>query len=346
VSTGWALVIAVLLLIGNAFFVGAEFALISARRTKLEPRAATGSTAAKTTLRAMENVSLMMAGAQLGITLCSIGLGAVAEPALAAAIEPWFATWGIPQALVHPVAVAIALIIVVSLHMVLGEMVPKNIALAKPERSALLLGPLQYGIVTLLRPVIWLLNQGANVVLRLLRVPIRDEVATAFTRDEVAALVDESRRHGFLDQSEHELLTGALDFVESRVGSLAVPLAQLVTVSDQVTPLELQELCVRTGYSRFPVVTSEQELIGYVHVKDLVAITESKMSLPLERRWVRRLPEVGFDDSIRDVLGTMQRRGVHLVRVNESHSRVMRGIAMMEDVLEELVGEVAAEQRP
>jgi CBS domain containing-hemolysin-like protein len=346
VSTGWALVIAVLLLMGNAFFVGAEFALISARRTQIEPRAARGSAAAKTTLRAMENVSLMMAGAQLGITLCSIGLGAVAEPALAAAIEPWFSTLGIPQALVHPVAVAIALIIVVSLHMVLGEMVPKNIALAKPERSALLLGPLQYGIVTLLRPVIWLLNQGANVVLRLLRVPVRDEVATAFTRDEVAALVDESRRHGFLDQSEHELLTGALDFVESRVGSLAVPLAQLVTVSDQVTPLELQELCVQTGYSRFPVVTSEQELIGYVHVKDLVAITESKMRLPLERRWVRRLPEVAFDDSIRDVLGTMQRRGVHLVRVNDAQSRAMTGIAMMEDVLEELVGEVAAEQRP
>jgi CBS domain containing-hemolysin-like protein len=346
VSTGWALVIAVLLLIGNAFFVGAEFALISARRTQIEPRAARGSAAAKTTLRAMENVSLMMAGAQLGITLCSIGLGAVAEPALAAAIEPWFAAIGVPQALVHPVAIAIALVIVVSLHMVLGEMVPKNIALAKPERSALLLGPLQYGIVTLLRPVIWLLNQGANVVLRLLRVPVRDEVATAFTRDEVAALVDESRRHGFLDQSEHELLTGALDFVESRAGSLAVPLARLVTVSDQVTPLELQELCVQSGYSRFPVVSVDRELIGYVHVKDLVAITESKIRLPLERRWVRRLPEVGADDSIRDVLGTMQRRGVHLVRVNESHSRVMRGIAMMEDVLEELVGEVAAEQRP
>jgi CBS domain containing-hemolysin-like protein len=136
-----AFVVAAVLLAGNAFFVGAEFALVSARRTKIEPRAATGSRTARTTLRAMENVSLMMAGAQLGITACSLGLGAIGEPAVAHLLERPFATAGVPDAVLHTVAFTLALAIVVFLHMVLGEMVPKNIALAGPERSTLALGP-------------------------------------------------------------------------------------------------------------------------------------------------------------------------------------------------------------
>lgn len=139
--------IAVLLLAGNAFFVGAEFALISARRTQIEPRAEAGTKSARLTLRGMENVSLMMAGAQLAITMCSLGLGATGEPAVAHLIEPLFEADGMPDALLHPVAFAIALAIVVTLHMVLGEMVPKNIAIAGPERSALVLGPPHYAIV-------------------------------------------------------------------------------------------------------------------------------------------------------------------------------------------------------
>ena len=180
------LLLALALLAGNAFFVGAEFALISARRTQIEPRAVAGSTRARSTLRAMEDVSLMMAGAQLGITVCSLGLGAVGEPALAHLIEGPLEAAGAPEALLHPIAFALALTIVVFLHMVLGEMVPKNIALAVPERSALALGPVLSTVVRVLRPLIWLLNQGANLVLRCLRVQPKDEITSAFTRDEVA----------------------------------------------------------------------------------------------------------------------------------------------------------------
>ena len=147
-----AVAVAVLLLAGNAFFVGAEFALISARRTQIEPKAQAGSKVARVTLRAMENVSLMMAGAQLGITMCSLGLGAIAEPAVAHLVEPVFEAAGMPEGLVHPVAFSIALATVVTLHMVLGEMVPKNIAIAGPERSALVLGPLLYAVVAVLKP--------------------------------------------------------------------------------------------------------------------------------------------------------------------------------------------------
>jgi CBS domain containing-hemolysin-like protein len=337
-SLGPALVIAVFLLIGNAFFVGAEFALISARRTQIEPRAAAGSRLARTTLRAMEHVSLMMAGAQLGITICSIGLGAVAEPAIAAAFEGPLLALGLPAGANHIVAIALALLIVVSLHMVLGEMVPKNIALAGPERSALILGPLLFGVVTVLRPVIWLLNASANVILRMLRVPVRDEVATAFTRDEVAGLVEESARHGFLDAGERDLLTGALDFADVAVSQIAIPLLPVVSVPQDVTPRELQQWCIRTGFSRFPVVQPDGAVDGYVHMKDLVAISESKIDLPLQPRWIRDLPSVTATDSLGDVLATMQRRGVHMVQVRQAGA--LQGVAMLEDVLEELVGEV------
>jgi CBS domain containing-hemolysin-like protein len=207
-----AVILSILLLIGNAFFVGSEFALISARKTQLEPRAAAGSRSAKTALRAMSKVSLMMAGAQFGITVCSIGLGAVAKPAVANAVEGPLVALGLPSGASDAIAIAVSLVIVVSLHMVLGEMVPKNIAIARPEGSAMFLGPILFAVVTILRPIIWTLNTLANLVLRLLRVQVRDEVATTFTRDEVAGLIEESTRHGFLEQRERDLLTGALGF--------------------------------------------------------------------------------------------------------------------------------------
>lgn len=334
-----AVILSILLLIGNAFFVGSEFALISARKTQLEPRAAAGSRSAKTALRAMSKVSLMMAGAQFGITVCSIGLGAVAKPAVANAVEGPLVSLGLPSGASDAIAIAVSLVIVVSLHMVLGEMVPKNIAIAKPEGSAMFLGPMLYAVVTILRPIIWTLNTLANLVLRLLRVDVRDEVATTFTRDEVAGLIEESARHGFLEQRERDLLAGALDFVEVRVRDITVPLADVVTVTPDVTPRALQDLCVQTGYSRFPVV-EDGSLLGYVHVKDLVALPARKLDEPLRPSYIRDFPEVRDTDTLSHVLATMQRRGVHMVQVNAQGRE--HGVAMLEDVLERIVGDVVA----
>src|SRR5215203_4636596 len=157
-SSGAAIGISVLLLAANAFFVGAEFALVSARRSAVEGRAAGGGWASRTTLQAMEKVSLMMAGAQLGITICSLGLGYLGEPAIAHLLEGPFDDLGMPEVLVHPIAFTIALALIGLLHVVLGEMVPKNIALAGPEQAALVLAPPLVLVVRILRPVISLLN--------------------------------------------------------------------------------------------------------------------------------------------------------------------------------------------
>ena len=188
-----ALVVALLLVLGNAFFVGAEFALVSARRTQIEPRAEAGSRMARTTLRAMENISLVIGVNQLGITVCSLVLGAVGEPALAHLLEPAFEAVHLPDSLLHPVSFVVGLSIIVYLHVVLGEMIPKNLALAGPDRAALVLGPPIWGFVTVLRPVIVVINAIAAAILRLMGVRLMDEVSSTYTREEVAALVEESR---------------------------------------------------------------------------------------------------------------------------------------------------------
>ncbi|MGZ8627077.1 MAG: hemolysin family protein [Actinomycetota bacterium] len=345
-SEALPLLVTVALLLANAFFVGAEFALISARRTMVEPRAAAGSHAARITLGAMEHVSLMMAGAQLGITICSLGLGAVGEPAVAHLLEGLFESVGIPDWLVDPAALAIALSGIVFLHVVVGEMVPKNLALAGPERSALLFAPPLVFLVRGLRPVIAALNAVANATLRLARVEPQDEVTSTFTRDEVAGLVRESRREGLLDEDSYELVSGALRFDERDVRSVLPPLDSLVTVPTDVTPDEVERIAARTGYSRFPVRDrpgGDGELSGYLHLKDALVETDAlARRRPIPPEWIRALPTVGADDKLRAAAATMQRGGAHLVLAREADGTIA-GIATLEDVLEALVGEIRDE---
>src|SRR5699024_5488261 len=265
-STATGLALTLLLLLLNAFFVGAEFALISARRSVIEPKALEGRWAAKITIAAMEQVSLMMAGAQMGITVCSLALGAISEPAIAHLIAGPLELLGVPGALTHPIAFAIALSLVTYLHVVFGEMVPKNIALAGPDRMALALSPVLMGIVTVLRPVLWLLNATGNLVLRLLGITPKAEVTSAFSRNEVAAMVSESREGGLLEDNDEALLLGALRFEVRSVANLVIGLDEVSTLPEGVTAAQAEAAAVE-GYSRFPVRAADSRLIGYVHIK-------------------------------------------------------------------------------
>ncbi|MGA8255058.1 MAG: hemolysin family protein [Nocardioides sp.] len=334
-----ALFVALVLLAFNAFFVGAEFALISARRSQIEPRAQAGSRMARSTLRAMENVSLMMAGAQLGITICSLGLGAVGEPALAHLIEPLFEDLGVPEGFVHPVAFTLALMVVVFLHVVLGEMVPKNIAIAGPERAALVLGPLILGVVTLLRPIIVTLNAVANATLRLLHVEPKDELSSTFTRAEVAALVEESRGEGLIADDEYDRLAGALGFTEKSVATVRLPADTLTTVQTGSTAADVENLCATTGFSRFPVAAEDGSLVGYLHIKDVLETDDERRLRPIEDKWVRPFATVADDALLHETLEVLRRRGAHMARVVDVAGETV-GVATLEDVIEELVGEI------
>lgn len=334
-----ALLLAVVLLVLNAFFVGAEFALVSARRSQIEPLAQEGSRMARTTLRAMENVSQMMAGAQLGITICSLGLGAVGEPAVAHLIEPGFEALGVSEAFLYPVAFVLALLVVVFLHVVLGEMVPKNIALAGPDRAALLLGPPMFGVVTVLKPLIVVLNAAANAILRLLKIEPRDEISSTFTREEVAAMVEESRGEGLIADDEYDRLAGALGFTEKLVGTVLMTTDTLAVVPRGASGAEIEALCAATGFSRFPVQGEAGELVGYLHIKDVLEADEARRLLPVEDTSVRPFAQLGPDDLLHDAFATLQRRGAHMGQVNEADGTFL-GLVALEDVIEELVGEI------
>ncbi|MEX5631655.1 hemolysin family protein [Parafrankia sp. FMc2] len=337
-----ALAITVLLLAGNAFFVGAEFALISARRDTIEPRAEAGSRAAKVTLHAMGNVSLMLAGAQLGITICTLGLGALSEPAIAHLLEGPFEAAGLPSSLRHPIAFAIALGLVTYLHVVIGEMVPKNLALALPDRAVLFLTPLLVAVVRVVKPVISILNLIANLTLRAVRVEPKDEVTNVYTRDEVAGLIEESHREGLLAADERDLLNGALSFDERTARSVLLRPDGLVTVPPTITPREVEQLAAETGFTRFPVRGEDDDLVGYLHLKDVLENREDRRSAPVAAKWIRPLVRVGADDSLRTALATIQRSGSHLARLSDPSGHIL-GLVALEDILEELVGEIRDE---
>ncbi|RPF21872.1 hemolysin family protein [Myceligenerans xiligouense] len=334
----WAgIVTGIALLIGNAFFVGAEFALISARRSQIEPRAAAGGRAARLTLRALERVSLMMAGAQLGITMCSLGLGAVAEPAIAHAIEPGLDALGVPHGLLHPIALVIALTIVVAFHMTVGEMVPKNIAIAAPERAALVLGPPLYVVVAVFKPLLVVVNWIANHVLRLLKVEPKEEVASAFTAEEVAGFIAESTREGLLDAEAHALLSGALAIGDASVETIMVPRDSLVTAETETAVGEFQRLCVETGHSRFPV-TDDGEIAGYVHIKDLLDHDPGR-ALPSHE--IRPLVRLARTTPLDRALTEMQAATTHVALVTDDAGQVL-GAAMLGDVINRVTGERVA----
>ena len=340
-SDGLAIGLAVVLLALNAFFVGAEFAVISARRSSVELLAAGGSRAARTTLRAMEDLTSMLSCAQLGITLCSLGLGAVGEPAVAHQIEPLFEAAGLPEALVHPVAFAIALVVVVTAHVVLGEVVPKNLALAGPDRAALVLAPPLRLLSMVLRPVIAVTNWLANLFLRLVKVEPKDEVASAFTREEVAGLVAEAHREGLLEEEVEELATAALGFADRTAAAVLLPLDTLTTLPREATVAQVQDAAARTRFSRFPVADGHGGLLGYVHVKDVLTLDAGARAAQVPSRYVRELTTVAETDGLRPVLRRMQDSGAHLARV-EGADGALLGVVTLEDVLEELVGQVRA----
>jgi len=337
-----AIVLALLLLAANAFFVGAEFAVISARRSAMEPLAEAGSKRARTVLWAMEHVSLMLACAQLGITVASVSLGVVAEPALAHLIEGPLTAAGLPSAAVHPVAIVIALTIVVYLHVVLGEMVPKNLALAGPDRAVLWFGPPLVWVARVVSPVITALNWLANAIIRLFGVEPRDEVASAFTAKEVQSIVERSQSEGLLADA-HGLLAGAIEFSDRTAGQVMIPLPELVTLPAGCTVADLERLVTRTGFSRFPV-TDDDVPIGYLHLKDVLFAGPEDRDHPVPPWRVRTLAQVDPDDEVEEALAAMQRSGTHLARVvrpgGAAASPQVLGIIFLEDILEELVGEV------
>ncbi|MBA2946202.1 hemolysin family protein [Streptomyces himalayensis] len=328
------LLFAVLLVLANGFFVGAEFALVSVRRSQIEPL---GSARARQVLYGLENLPQMMAAAQFGITVCSLTLGAVAEPTVAHLLEPAFEAIHLPEGMIHPLGYVIALAVVVFLHLVIGEMVPKNLAMAAPEKTALWLSPGLVAFARLCRPVTVGLGACARLVLKLFRVEPKDEVEAVFTSEQLNRLVEDAGQAGLLDPEEQERLEDALELGSRPVTDVLLDSASLVTVGPSVTPGQVVALTASTGYSRFPVCAEGGAFMGYLHVKDVLDLEDSDRAVP-QHIW-RPMTTLRAELPLDDALTLMRRAATHLAQVADASGRVL-GLVALEDVLELLVGEV------
>lgn len=327
-----------LLLLGNGFFVGAEFGIITARRDRLELLAAQGSGRAQTVIDAGKQLPLLIAGAQLGVTVCSLGLGALAEPTVAHLLERPFESLDIPQALLHGVAFAIALSIVTALHTVIGEMVPKNLAIAGPERAATWLVPAHLAFCRLVRPLLAFFTMVSQAVLKLAHVTPKEELETAYTSDELSTMIAESRREGLLEETEHRRLTNTLSSVDRTVADVLVPLSQLTTVSQNPTVADIERAVAATGFSRFPVRMADGRLNGYIHIKDVLDLA-GEPDAPVPEARVRGLPELPADSRLDEALAALRRARSHVAKA-VAPDRTVLGLVALEDLVEEYVGTV------
>ncbi|MFE3764637.1 hemolysin family protein [Streptomyces sp. NPDC059104] len=333
------LLIGLATLVVNAFFVGAEFALISVRRSQIEPYAEQGDRRARAVLWGLEHVSALMAAAQLGITLCTLVLGVVAEPAIAHLLAPLFDLVGVPSGLTHAISFVIALALATYLHMLFGEMLPKNVALSEPVRTALLLGPPLVTVTRALKPVIFAINAFANTLLRLLRVEVKDEVAATFSDDELARIVKDSMAAGLIDDRASERLYDALELGRRPVTDVVLPVDRVVTARLGITADGLELLSAESGYSRFPVVDDQRRILGYLHVKDALDVVERDDPFPESE--LRSIAQVRAETPLDDVLTAMRRSRTHLAAVLGADG-AMTGLVTMEDVLRELFGRPAS----
>lgn len=334
----WGIAWLAILLVVNAFFVGAEFAVISARRSQIEPRAEAGGRAARTALWAMEHATLMLATSQLGITVCSLLILNVSEPAIHHLLEIPLELTGLPEEVVAGIAFAIALIVVSFLHVVLGEMVPKNISFSVPDRAVLILAPPLVAVATVFKPIIWTLNAVANGVLRIFRVEPKNEATSAFTADEVQTIIATSTREGVLTDTTGTL-SNAFEFTEKRVRDVALAQSALVTLAEDATPADVERAVAQHGFSRYVLVNDAGEPTGYVHLKDVIDLRADEFEEPVPPKRIRQLISVFRDAELEDALALMRRSGAHVARAFDEHGAT-RGLLFLEDIIETLVGEV------
>lgn len=330
------------LLAANAFFVAAEFALISSRRDRIDNLILQGRPGAKRVLYAIEHLSIMLAACQFGITICSLILGKVAEPAIAHFIEGPFLHFGLPEQFLHPISFIIALALITFLHILFGEMVPKNIALAGPETLALWLTPALLGFTTVTRPLISFMNMIARMTLRLFGIEQRDELDSTVDENQLKTMISESRSEGLLDAEEHARLNKALR-VDRSLTEVMIPIEKVRTVSFGTRgPLlsDLETAVAETGFSRFPVMATNGSYLGYVHIKDVLdrfdGKAENTPDAIVHRAEIRPLTNVDAAGTIDEALHLLHKRSAHMAQVRDRGTLI--GVITLEDLIEEYVG--------
>lgn len=334
------------LILANGYFVAAEFSFVAAKRVRLEERAAAGDRRSARAVEVHRNLSFMLSGAQLGITVTSLVVGFIAEPALGGVIRPVLEALGVPAQATSGIAITLAFVIATVSQMVFGELAPKNLAIARPEGFARALGPSVRLFTRVASPVIRLFDGSANRLLRALGIEPVSELESGVSAEELDIIVEESAKRGSLSDAQASLLGRALEFRGLRAVDAMVPRIRVVTIPLSATGADLRELLSST-HTRFPVTGNGQgsdpsNIVGVVHAKDL-------LSLPAEAR-----STVAVADLVRDVLPVPETAPLHTVlgALRSSHTELAvvvdeyggaAGIVTLEDLVEELVGDISDE---
>ncbi|MFJ5046168.1 hemolysin family protein [Streptomyces sp. NPDC088719] len=329
-----ALFVTVLLLIGSGFFVAAEFALVASKRHRMEQAAARGQSGAKAALAGMRELSLMLAGAQLGITICTLGLGSVSKPAISHELDPLLERLGLPAALSYGIAFALAMIVVVFLHMVIGEMAPKSWAIAHPERSAMLLSPAFRAVVGAVRPLIRLLNAISNALVRLCRVTPRDELASVHNRDQLTHLIEESERLGLISQGDSGLMTRSLTEPATLVSALRIPVERVVTVPADAGLDRILATAAEADRTRL-LVRDGAEVLGSVHARDALVARAGGRDV-LARDLARPVPELAPDATAAHAVEQLRERRSTIAVVRDGEGGIT-GLVSLDDLLARLL---------
>ena len=334
-SNPWVVLAATVLFIAlSAFFVAAEFALISAKRHRLED-AAPGSRSARAALRSSSELTLLLAGSQLGITVCTLALGAVTKPAVHYALTPAFESWGWPYWAADTAGFVLALVIVTFLHLVVGEMAPKSWAIAHPERSAILLAIPMRTFMWMFRPLLRALNEAANWCLRRVGVDPVNQVRTGQNSDDLRQLVEQSVNVGALDVGYSAQFATALDLQTLTVGDL-VPMGRALTeVPVEATAADVRQISLQTGHLRV-LVRSGLDIVGVVHVRDTLNVPDDTLV-----DGVMREPFLlDRDTAVYSAVSDMRRSGNQMALVTDGGHAC--GVVTLTDLLGRLLPVTAA----
>ncbi|MET0829012.1 MAG: hemolysin family protein [Microbacterium sp.] len=335
--------VGLLLTVGTGLFVASEFALVNLDRADLEARRDAGESRLSLTINALRITSTHLSSAQLGITLTTLLTGYAMEPAISNLLRPVFAAWGWPESIASPVAVIIAVSVATILSMILGELIPKNFALAIPRQTAKLVMPFQVAFTTVFRPAIVVLNGSANGVLRLIGIEPKEELSGARTAEELSSLVRRSALAGVLEEDTASLLDRSLTFARLSAADVMTPRPSIHALAVDDSADDVIQLARRTGHSRFPVYEeSMDDIVGIVHLKAAVGVPRDRRSdVPAAALATEplRVPEAVHLDTL---VSELRARGYQMAIVVDEYGGTA-GVVTLEDLVEEIVGEVLDE---
>ncbi|MGI6105383.1 MAG: hemolysin family protein [Raoultibacter sp.] len=333
-STAVSLLLVCFFLLMNAFFVVAEFAMVRVRKSQIDLAVEEGKSGAINAQKIAENVNAYLSACQLGITLASLALGWLGEPAVSALIHPFFDLFGLPDAVVSAIAIALGFIIITALHIVVGELIPKSLAIFSTERYALATATLLSAFYKITYPIMWLFNSITNGVMKLLGHDVTKE-HEAYTDEELRRLIEESAESGYVDRDQSEYVSNIFDLGDKDAEAIMTPRTELICL-DLEDSLEDNITTIRQyKYTRYPVMQGNKDIIvGFIHIKDLYSLPAGASMEDLNIRTMQVVPS---SLSVAKLLQTLQENHTKITVVIDEHGGTA-GIVTMSDVMDEIVG--------